>query len=670
MKLNISKQIAFLVGSIVLIISLTIGGISSIYSSKAILKTQEDSILALADEGSKRIESVLVSRLEVLNELANNVTVQTMNWTVQRQYLGSKVKRLGYLDMGIVLPDGSTNYIISGETADLGDRDYIKKAFNGEANFSDIILSRVTNSVVLMYAVPITGTSGKIEGVLIARKDGTALNEITDEIGIGERGYSFILGEDSTVYAHPNRDLVIDQVNIFDEVDNDGDLKTFGLAIQEIGLGTPGVVEYRYENDKRITALEPIPGTNWTLGIGNYEKDVLKTSNNTRNLIIGASFIMIVLGLLAGFKVGSLISKPLNHLLSTIEKISRYDLTYGEDTHQTTLRILKRSDEIGYISNAIETMRNNIIDLIKIVVVTTQHVAVSAEELTGTTAQSASASNEVAKTIEEIARGATDQARETEQGAVSVSVLNGLIENVNSFIKDLNTSANEVTLLKDEGLEAVKELNSANNESSQATSKVYSLIIDTNESAEKIESASQMIKSIADQTTLLALNAAIEAARAGDAGKGFAVVADEIRKLAEQSTNFTDEIAIVIQELSSKTEESVTTIKNVASIMERQTKSVSNTNNKFEGIHNAVENMKNILNLLINAEDEMGIKKDDLIGIIENLSAISEENAAGTEEASASVEEQAASIDEIANASNALSRLAEELNTEVSKFKY
>lgn len=66
----------------------------------------------------------------------------------------------------------------------------------------------------------------------------------------------------------------------------------------------------------------------------------------------------------------------------------------------------------------------------------------------------------------------------------------------------------------------------------------------------------------------------------------------------------------------------------------------------------------------------MNSKKEEMIETMENLSAISEENAAGTEEASESVELQTTSIVEIANASESLAKLAEELQVEISKFKY
>ena len=90
-----------------------------------------------------------------------------------------------------------------------------------------------------------------------------------------------------------------------------------------------------------------------------------------------------------------------------------------------------------------------------------------------------------------------------------------------------------------------------------------------------------MIKSIAEQTNLLALNAAIEAARAGEAGKVFVVVAEEIRKLAENSSSFTEQINNSVAELLSRADYAVDKINESSTVVEEQSMNVNEVEKKL-----------------------------------------------------------------------------------------
>jgi methyl-accepting chemotaxis protein len=89
------------------------------------------------------------------------------------------------------------------------------------------------------------------------------------------------------------------------------------------------------------------------------------------------------------------------------------------------------------------------------------------------------------------------------------------------------------------------------------------------QSVGRIGEVVKMISAVASQTNLLALNATIEAARAGESGRGFAVVASEVKALATQTAKATEEIETQIAGMQAATDHSVMAIAEVSQTIAR-----------------------------------------------------------------------------------------------------
>jgi methyl-accepting chemotaxis sensory transducer len=380
--------------------------------------------------------------------------------------------------------------------------------------------------------------------------------------------------------------------------------------------------------------------------------------------IIVLALISIAASIVITIFISNSIVKPIRKISAIAAEISNANLCVTFDEKD-----IKRRNEIGDVTRAMSNMAENLRSIVNHITDHSQNTAATAEELTATAQSTNESASSVAESVSAISKQAREQAKEIQVAADSVESTSSLVQNMITELDELSNAIENINSKKNEGKKALYELIRLTNENSKDAANISNVIVETNESAERISKASDMIQSISEQTNLLALNAAIEAARAGESGKGFAVVAEEIRKLAENSAVFTDEIKGIIQDLMTKTRNAVDIIGTVVDKMNEQNENTELTGEKFNEIEHAVELSNTIVNKVKESSEEIETSNNAITEVTKNLISIAEQNALTSAEALESVESQVSSIGDISNASENLATIATNLQGEVAEFQ-
>ncbi len=391
-------------------------------------------------------------------------------------------------------------------------------------------------------------------------------------------------------------------------------------------------------------------------------KDNVDAVTSVHKVLVILDAIIFIMACIASFYLARRISRPLNAVANSAQRIANGDLVVHTIQYQA-------NDEIGDLLKAFNIMTDNLRNLVTQVAKSSEQVAAASEELTASSEQSAQAAGQVAESVTNVASGASHQVNAVEQ-AVSVvqemtTAINHIASNSNKVTEKSGETARAAAAGSEAVLQATNQMEVIKNSVSQSAQVVEKL----GERSQQIGEIVNVISGIAGQTNLLALNAAIEAARAGEQGRGFAVVADEVRKLAEQSHEATQKISMIIRDIQAETHIAVTTMDQGTTEVGRGTEVIAATGDRFNFIVNMVQQLNSEIQEISVATKKLSASSDEVVRSVGSVRTVASETAADTQTISAAAEEQSASMEEIASSSQGLANMAGELQVIISKFR-
>ncbi|HWR30240.1 MAG TPA: methyl-accepting chemotaxis protein [Negativicutes bacterium] len=598
------------------------------------------------------IQNLVENRLIILRTLAQNPSMKAMD------VAGAKVALVNAQtsnpELILVLDDLAGKPLARGDEISLNynvfDRQFFKQALTGKEAISEVLVSKTTGLPILVLAVPVTRgqTLVGITQVSIELKSlGTYVKEASNQNTI-----VYIIDTDGKIIVHPDAAIAKERTDLskFDFVQRA--LKgESGQALRKDRNGRDAIVHYTRDELTGWIVCTETP------------KDIIMAGLNrmTIFIIVGIVALMAIV-FAAGYVFSARITKPIRLLNHNVGEIA------GGNLSVSSLNFKDR-DEIGELGRSFDLMATNLRGLVQKVSSSAEQVAASSQELTASSEQAAQAANHVAIAINTVATGTGEELAAANDASV-------VVEEMSASIQQIAAKANLVSGQSEQATEKAKNgstaVGKAVNQMIQIEDTVNTsaqVVAKLGERSKEIGQIVDTISGIAGQTNLLALNAAIEAARAGEQGRGFAVVAEEVRKLAEQSEEAAKKIASLVGEIQTDTGKAVDAMNNGTREVKTGTDVVNAAGASFREIAELVGEVSAQVKQMSEGIQQMAVGSQRIVSSVQQIDTLSKKSAGEAQSVSAATEEQLASMEEIASSSQALAKLAQDLQSAVSGFR-
>jgi methyl-accepting chemotaxis protein len=362
------------------------------------------------------------------------------------------------------------------------------------------------------------------------------------------------------------------------------------------------------------------------------------------------SALALALSTLLGVAVTRSITKPLSVAVSHLREVAR-----GDVSRNVASEYLERADEIGLLSQALQTMSASLREVlqditggIRVLSSSSARMSASSGQMSDSSREASQKAHSVAAAAEQMTANVGSVAAGMEQTTVSLASVAAATEQMTTTIAEIARNSEKARRITEDATRQAASISEQMNRLGQA--------------AQEIGKVTETITEISSQTNLLALNATIEAARAGSAGKGFAVVANEIKALAQQTAAATEDIKGRIAGVQSSAAGGISEIDKVSQVICEVSTIVASIAAAIQEQATATRDIaRNI------GQASTGVQ-DANFRVSENSQASRDiaREIAGVDHAA---QQMADGSEQARNGANELSGLAEQLNKTVARFE-
>ena len=311
-------------------------------------------------------------------------------------------------------------------------------------------------------------------------------------------------------------------------------------------------------------------------------------------------------------------------LLEEVSTVAEGDLTVEAEVNDSALgavadsfnyMITELRQVIGRVNGATQQVSNSTDEILT----TTDNLSRSAEQQAARIADTSTAIEEMAVSIQQV----------SENAAISAQVAR--------TARDAASNGSQAVTATVEGMVRIRQ-------QVQETAKKIKRL---GESSQEIGQAVQLIEEIARRTNRLALNAAIQAAMAGEHGKGFAVVAEEVRRLAERTTAATTQIAELVGAIQSETAGAVIAMEDGTREVVSGSRLADEAGRSLDSIDQIVGQLAELIEAISLAADQQARASAGIARAMSELSTVTQGTAVGSQQAAASVASLATLADDL-----------------------